>query len=53
MKAEKIPDIIVGRLPIYLRALQRMADNGLKTTSSQELGEHVFAKGHGTFIENK
>ncbi|MFN8411299.1 MAG: redox-sensing transcriptional repressor Rex [Anaerolineales bacterium] len=41
MKAEKIPDIIVGRLPIYLRALQRMADNGLKTTSSQELGEHV------------
>jgi len=41
MKADKIPDIIVGRLPIYLRALQRMADNGLKTTSSQELGEHV------------
>ncbi len=41
MKAEKIPDIIVGRLPIYLRALQRMADNGLKTTSSQELGERV------------
>ena len=41
MNAEKIPDIIVGRLPVYLRALQRMADNGLKTTSSQELGEHV------------
>ena len=41
MKAEKIPDIIVGRLPVYLRALQRMADVGLKTTSSQELGEHV------------
>src|SRR3989304_9588404 len=41
MKAEKIPDIIIGRLPIYLRALQRMADSGLKTTSSQELGEHV------------
>jgi redox-sensing transcriptional repressor len=41
MKAEKIPDIIVGRLPVYLRALQRMADNGMKTTSSQELGEHV------------
>jgi redox-sensing transcriptional repressor len=41
MKADKIPDIIVGRLPVYLRALQRMADNGLKTTSSQELGEHV------------
>jgi redox-sensing transcriptional repressor len=41
MKADKIPDIIVGRLPVYLRSLQRMADNGLKTTSSQELGEHV------------
>jgi len=41
MNAEKIPDIIIGRLPVYLRALQRMADNGLMTTSSQELGEHV------------
>lgn len=41
MNADKIPDIIIGRLPIYLRALQRMADNGVKTTSSQELGEHV------------
>ncbi|MBM4427163.1 MAG: redox-sensing transcriptional repressor Rex [Chloroflexi bacterium] len=41
MNAEKIPDIIVGRLPVYLRALQRMADKGLKTTSSQELGDQV------------
>ena len=41
MNAEKIPDIIIGRLPVYLRALQRMAESGLKTTSSQELGEHV------------
>ncbi len=41
MNAEKIPDIIVGRLPIYLRALQRMAEKGKKTTSSQELGEYV------------
>ncbi|MBI5840187.1 MAG: redox-sensing transcriptional repressor Rex [Chloroflexi bacterium] len=41
MNAEKIPDIIIGRLPIYLRALQRMADNGMKTTSSQELGDNV------------
>jgi len=41
MNAEKIPDIIIGRLPVYLRALQRMADHGIKTTSSQELGEHV------------
>ena len=41
MNAEKIPDIIISRLPVYLRALQHMAENGLKTTSSQELGEHV------------
>jgi redox-sensing transcriptional repressor len=41
MNAEKIPDIIITRLPVYLRALQHMADQGVKTTSSQELGEHV------------
>ena len=41
MNADKIPDIIIGRLPVYLRALQRMAEKGMKTTSSQELGEHV------------
>ncbi len=41
MNAEKIPDIIIGRLPIYLRALQRMAEAGEHTTSSKELGEKV------------
>src|SRR5512135_213454 len=41
MNADRIPDIIIGRLPIYLRALQRMSEKGMKTTSSQELGEHV------------
>ena len=41
MNADKIPDIIIGRLPIYLRALQRMAEKGMQTTSSQELGERV------------
>ena len=41
MNADKIPDIIIGRLPIYLRALQHMADKGIQTTSSQELGEVV------------
>ena len=41
MNADKIPDIIIGRLPIYLRALQHMADKGIQTTSSQELGEAV------------
>jgi redox-sensing transcriptional repressor len=41
MNADKIPDIIIGRLPVYLRALQRMAEKGMKTTSSQELGDYV------------
>lgn len=41
MNLNNIPDIIIGRLPIYLRALQHMADSGLQTTSSQELGEQV------------
>jgi redox-sensing transcriptional repressor len=41
MNAEKIPNIIITRLPVYLRALQRMSDNGQKTTSSQEMGERV------------
>ncbi len=34
-----IPDIVIGRLPIYLRALQRMDQNGKQVTSSHELGE--------------
>lgn len=41
MNAIKIPDIIIGRLPIYLRALQLMAEENIQTTSSQELGAHV------------
>jgi redox-sensing transcriptional repressor len=41
MNKVKVPDIIVSRLPVYLRALQYMAANGHTTTSSQELGEKV------------
>ena len=41
MNTDKIPDIIIGRLPVYLRALQRLAEKGISTTSSQELGEIV------------
>lgn len=33
-----IPDIVVGRLPIYLRELVFLDDEGSKVTSSQELG---------------
>lgn len=41
MAKNPIPDIIVGRLPRYLRALDIMLRNGIKTTSSQELGEAI------------
>ena len=41
MNTVNVPDIIVSRLPVYLRALQFMASNGSSTTSSQELGEKV------------
>lgn len=41
MNAAKVPDIIVSRLPVYLRALQRLSEAGVTTTSSQELGEKV------------
>lgn len=36
-----IPDIVVGRLPLYLRSLQNMAASGRLVTSSQELGERL------------
>ena len=38
MPIKKIPDIVIGRLPLYLRALTRMAEKGKEITSSQELG---------------
>lgn len=41
MPDKPIPDIIVGRLPQYLRSLQRMTREGRVITSSQELGERL------------
>jgi redox-sensing transcriptional repressor len=41
MTHAETPDIIVSRLPVYLRALQHMQEQGKQTTSSQELGEWV------------
>jgi redox-sensing transcriptional repressor len=41
MTDKQIPDIVVGRLPQYLRSLQRMAREGRTLTSSQELGERL------------
>lgn len=36
-----IPGIIVGRLPIYLQALEHMLSQGITTTSSQDLGNVI------------
>ncbi len=41
MTLREIPDIVVGRLPVYLRALSRMAQEGQQITSSKELGERL------------
>jgi len=41
MASPAIPDIIISRLPIYLRALTRMASEGQAITSSKDLGERL------------
>lgn len=38
---KEVPGIIVGRLPVYLQALEHMASQQILTTSSQELGEII------------
>jgi redox-sensing transcriptional repressor len=39
MDTQEIPEIVIGRLPIYLRALQQLDQKGQQVTSSHELGE--------------
>ena len=41
MNNKNIPDIVIGRMPLYLRSLQQMASEGRLVTSSQELGEKL------------
>lgn len=36
-----VPDIVVGRLPLYLRVLNRLLAQDQEVTSSQELGEEL------------
>src|SRR4029453_2084132 len=35
----EIPDIVIGRLPVYLRTLKMLMMQGQEVTSSQELGD--------------
>lgn len=41
MEEKTVPNIVVGRLPLYLRTLQLMHQEGRRVTSSQELGERL------------
>ena len=41
MEEKIVPNIVVGRLPLYLRTLQLMNQEGRRLTSSQELGEKL------------
>ena len=39
--SKPIPDIVIGRLPIYLRELSFLAAEGVPVTSSHELGKRL------------
>ena len=39
--ASSIPDIVISLLPVYLRALERLAQEGHEVTSSLELGKRL------------
>jgi redox-sensing transcriptional repressor len=41
MAKRVIPDIVIGRLPVYLRALNFLVAEGRQITSSQELGDRL------------
>lgn len=41
MEDRQVPDIVVGRLPIYLRALTFLKTEHREITSSQELGDRL------------
>ena len=41
MEDRQVPDIVVGRLPIYLRALTFLKADNREITSSQELGDRL------------
>jgi redox-sensing transcriptional repressor len=41
MGAEDIPDIVISRLPVYLRALTRLQSEGQVNTFSKELGAQL------------
>jgi redox-sensing transcriptional repressor len=41
MKHDAIPDVVIRRLPVYVRTLRQMAREGVLSASSEELGERI------------
>lgn len=39
--ADAIPDIVIRRLPIYIRTLRDLGDRGVTSVSSDELADHI------------
>jgi redox-sensing transcriptional repressor len=40
-QTKPVPDIVIGRLPVYLRALCHLLDEGQKITASKELAQRL------------
>lgn len=40
-ESKRVPDIVIGRLPIYLRALTHLMEEGQRITSSKEMAERL------------
>lgn len=38
---KSVPDIVIGRLPVYLRALNHLLDEGITITASKELARRL------------
>ncbi len=41
MVVDNVPEIVIGRLPLYLRALTQLHQEGQRVTSSQELSKRL------------
>ncbi len=41
MKHDDIPDVVIRRLPVYVRTLRQMIDERIESVSSEELGDRI------------
>jgi redox-sensing transcriptional repressor len=41
LSTEGIPDIVIRRLPVYVRTLRSLSEDGIGSVSSDELAEHI------------